>query len=193
MIRVVIGSAAAAVAMFVIGFFFFGLGLQNIAMGTVGDLEAAPIQQTLRANIARTGTYVVPGTRTAEQTRMFGTGPVALIHYNVNGQVARVSPGTTLKGLIFSFAVALAMGLGLMGIAGKVPDFRARAWVVVFVAVASAAFTHLGVPIYFPHGWGWYIYLFIADAVALAAAGIIVAWFIQVEPEAAVAGEAPAA
>ena len=193
MIRVIIGSAAAAFAMFIIGFIFFGLGLQNIAMKSVGDLQAAPIQQALRANIADTGTYVVPGDRTPEQTRMYGTGPVATIHYNVNGQVAGMSAGLALKGLIFNFAIALAIGLALIGIDGRVPDFASRARVVAIVAVAAAAFAHLGVPLYFPQGWTYYAYLFIADAVALAAGGIIVAWFLKAPPEPAAVGEAPQA
>lgn len=193
MIRVIIGSAAAAVAMFVIGFIFFGVGLQNLALRNVTDLQAAPIQQALRANIADTGTYMVPGDRTPEQTRMYGTGPVATIHYNVEGQVAGMTAGLALKGLLFNFAIALAFGLALIGIDGRVRDFGSRMRVVVIVAVAAAAFTHLGIPLYFPQGWAWYIYLFIADAVALALAGIIVAWFIRTEPEAAAVGEAPAA
>lgn len=194
MIRVVIGSAAAAVAMFVIGFIFFGLGLQNLAIKSVGDLQAAPIQQTLRTNIAETGTYSVPGDRrTAEQTRMYGTGPVATIHYNVNGQVTGMSAGLALKGLIFNFAIALAIGLALIGIDGRVRDFGSRARVVAIIAVAAAAFTHLGIPLYYPHDWAYYVYLFLADGIALAAGGLIVAWFIKVEPQAEVAGEGPPA
>jgi hypothetical protein len=192
MIRAIIGSAAAAVAMFIIGFIFFGLGLQNIAIKNVGDIQAAPIQQALRANIADTGTYMVPGERTPEQTRMYGTGPVATIHYNVAGQVAGMNAGTALKGLIFNFAIALAFGLALIGIDGRVRDFGSRARVAAIIGVAAAAFAHLGVPLYYPHGWGYYIYLFIADGISLAAAGVIVAWFIMVEPEPAVVGEAPA-
>ena len=194
MIRAVIGSAAAAVAMFIIGFIFFGLGLQTLAIKNVGDIQAAPIQQVLRANIADTGTYEVPGYRTtAEQTRMYGTGPVATIHYNVNGQVPGMNAGLAVKGLIFNFAIALAFGLALIGIDGRVRDFGSRARVAAIIGVAAAAFTHLGVPIYYPHGWGYYIYLFIADGVSLAAAGVIVAWFIKVAPETAAAvGESPA-
>jgi len=193
MIRVVIGSTAAAVAMFIIGFIFFGLGLQNLAIKSVGDVQAAPIQQALRANIESTGTYMVPGERTPEQTRMYGTGPVATIHYNVEGQVAGMSAGTAFKGLVFNFAIALAFGLALIGIDGRVRDFGSRARVAAIIAVAAAAFTHLGVPLYYPHDWAYYIYLFLADGISLAVAGIIVAWFIKVEPAAAVVGEAPAA
>ncbi len=191
MIRVIIGSGVAAVAMFVIGFIFFGLGLQNIAIKSVEDMRAAPIQQALRANIADTGTYAVPGERTAEQTRMYGTGPVAMIHYNVNGQVAGMSAGLALKGLIFNFIIALAMGLALIGIDGRVRDFGSRARVVAIIAVAAAAFAHLGIPLYYPQDWAYYIYLFLADGIALAAAGLIVAWFIKVEPAPAAVGEAP--
>jgi hypothetical protein len=193
MLRVIIGSAAAAVAMFFIGFVFFGLGLQNLAIRSVGDLEAAPIQQALRANIANTGTYMVPGTRTPEQTRMYGTGPVATIHYNVNGQVAGMNAGTLLKGLFFNFAIALAIGLALIGIDGRVQDFRSRARVAAIIGVAAAAFTHLGMPLYYPHDWGYYVYLFLADAVALAAAGIIVAWFLKPHVTPVAVGEAPPA
>lgn len=191
MIRVVIGSAAAAVAMFIIGFIFFGLGLQNLALKSVDDINAAPIQQALRANIARTGTYNVPNDRTAEQTRMYGTGPVATIHYNVEGQVGGMTAGLAFKGLIFNFAIALAFGLALIGIDGRVRDFGSRARVAVIIAVAAAAFTHLGQPLWSPHDWAYYIYLFLADGLALAAAGLIVAWFIKVNPTPAVVGEAP--
>lgn len=194
MIRVVIGSAAAAVAMFVIGFIFFGLGLQNLAMKSVGDLQAAPIQQALRANIADTGTYMVPGERTPEQTRMYGTGPVATIHYNVNGQIAGMNAGTAFKGLIFNFVIALAFGFALIGIDGRVRDFGSRARVAAIIAVAAAAFAHLGMPLYYPYDWAWYIYLFLADGVALAVAGVIVAWFLKAAPESAAAvDEAPPA
>jgi hypothetical protein len=193
MLRVIIGSAAAAVAMFVIGFIFFGLGLQNLAIRSVGDMQAAPIQQALRANIPDTGTYAVPGDRTAEQTRMYGTGPVATIHYNVNGQVAGMNAGTALKGLIFNFAIALAIGLALIGVDGRVRDFGSRARVAAIIGLAAAAFAHLGIPLYYPQGWAYHIYLFIADGLALAAAGVIVAWFLKTPPEPAAVGEAPPA
>jgi hypothetical protein len=50
--------------------------------------------------------------------------------------------------------------------------------VAVLVAVAAAGYTHLGEPIYLHHDWGHFIYLFVADGLTLAAAGIIVAWFL---------------
>ena len=119
------------------------------------------------------------------------TGPVATIHYNVNGQVAGMTAGLALKGLIFNFAIALAMGLGLIGIDGRVKDFGSRARVVAIIAVAAAAFAHLGIPLYYPQDWTYYVYLFLADGIALAVGGVIVAWFIKVEPAQAAVGEEP--
>ncbi len=103
-----------------------------------------------------------------------------------------MNAGKALKGLVFNFAIALAFGLALIGIDGRVRDFGSRARVAAIFAVAAAAFTHLGIPLYYPHDWAYYIYLFLADGIALAAAGVIVAWFIKVEPLPAVVGEAPA-
>jgi hypothetical protein len=50
--------------------------------------------------------------------------------------------------------------------------------VAVIIAVAAAAFVHLGEPIYWHHDWGHFIYLFVADALMLTAAGLILAWFL---------------
>src|SRR5688572_20372859 len=111
MLRVVIGSAAAAVAMFVIGFIFHGLS--NVVTYRLENPQAQQVQQTLRANLSSTGTYVVPAPgRSAEQTQMYGAGPVATIHYRFEGQIAGMDAGTALKRLLFNFAIALLIGLG---------------------------------------------------------------------------------
>lgn len=179
MARVILGAIVAAVAMFIIGFLFFASGLQNIASGSLGDRQAAGVQQVLAANLTDTGTYVVPNPdASAAQTVMYGQGPVATIHYNSGGFPA-TDTSALIGGLVLDFIVALLIGLGLIGIDRRVPDFASRARLVVWFAVAASAFTHLGEPIYYHHDWGHFIYLFIADAAALAAAGLIIArWFL---------------
>jgi hypothetical protein len=191
MIRVIIGSVAAAVAMFIVGFIFFGpLGLSNLGSANLDDTQAAAVQQTLAANLPRTGTYFVPSPgRSAAQTVMYGQGPIATIHYNTDG-FAATDPSALVGGLVFNFLIALLIGAALIGIDRRVPDFASRARVAVIVAVAAAAFTHLGEPIYFHHDWGHFIYLFVADSLALAVAGIVVAWFLPVSRSAA-PGDAP--
>lgn len=191
MVRMILGSVVAAFAMLIVGFIFFGpLGLSAIATGSVDDGQAAAIQQTLAASLPQTGTYHVPSAEaSAAQTVMYGQGPVATIHYHVGGFAAS-DPTVLLIGLLFNFVVALLIGAALIGIDRRVPDFGSRARVAVFVAIAAAAFTRLGTPVYEPVGWGYFVYLFIADALALAAAGMILAWFLP-ESRSAAPGDAP--
>jgi hypothetical protein len=181
MIRIIFGSAVAAVAMFIIGLIFFGpLGLSNLGTRNVDDGQAAAVQQTLAANLPRTGTYFVPEPgASAAQTVMYGQGPIATIHYNTSGFPA-TDPTSLIGGLVFNFLVALTIGAALIGIQRRVPDFPSRARVAVLIAVAATTFTRLGEPIYNHHDWGHFIYLFVADALALGVAGVILAHFLPV-------------
>lgn len=177
MARVIIGAAVATIAMFFIGFIFFATPLAKLGMAKIDDGQAAAVQQTLAANLPRTGTYSVPGVDTPAQTNMFSRGPIATIHYNTGG-FAATDAASLVKGLVLNFLVALLIGAALIGIDRRVPDLGSRARVAVIIAVAASAYTHLGEPIYWHHDWGHFIYVFIADSIALAAAGIIVAWFL---------------
>lgn len=176
--RVIIGAAAAAIAMFVIGFIFFATPLAGIGMSELDNARAAAVQQSLAQNIPATGTYSVPGGGTPEQTVMYGQGPIATIHYNSAGYPV-ADAGALVSGLVLDFVVALIIGTALAGVAGRVPDFGSRARLVVLFSIAAAAYMHLGEPIYYHHDWANAIYLFVGDSVALIAAGLIIArWFL---------------
>jgi len=187
--RVIIGAIVAAIAMFFIGFIFFATPLAKLGMASIDDGQAAAVQQALAANLPRTGTYSVPGMDTQAQTNMFSRGPIATIHYNTGG-FAAMDPASLVKGLVLNFLVALLIGAALIGIDRRVPDLGSRARVAVIVAVAATAYTHLGEPLYWHHDWGHFLYLFIADSAILAAAGIIVAWFLP-RSRAAAPADAP--
>jgi len=184
MVRVILGAAAAALVMLFIGFIFFMTPLSRLSMANIDDAQAAAVQQALAANLPRTGTYSVPGMDTPAQTNMFSQGPIATVHYNTAGFAAD-DPMMLVVGLVFNFLVALLIGAALIGIDRRVPDFGSRARVAVIIAVAASAFTHLGEPIFWHHDWGHFIYLFIADAAMLAAAGLVMAWFLPRAPVAA--------
>jgi hypothetical protein len=189
MIRVIIGSAVASIAMFVVGFLFFASGLENLANRNLEDVPAASVRQALSANLPGTGTYLVPNPGgSAAQTVMYGQGPIATIHYNTAGFAAEDFSAMIL-GLGLNFICALLIGTALIGIDRRVPDFGSRARVGVLIAVAASAYNHLGEPIYWHHDWPHFIYLFIADAIALSIAAIIVAWFL---PKSTSAGPADA-
>jgi ABC-type Co2+ transport system permease subunit len=86
-----------------------------------------------------------------------------------------------LGGLVLNFMTALLIGLGLLGISGRVVDFASRAKVAVIIALAATLFGRIGEPIYWHHDWGHFIYLFVADLVSLGAAALIVAWMLPAD------------
>ncbi len=187
--RVILGAAIAAVAMLVIGFIFWATPLARLAHSSVDDAQAASVQQALAATLPKTGTYSIPGVDTPAQTNMYSRGPIATIHYNLKGFAAN-DAAALAYGLAFNFVVALLIGLAMFGIDRRVPDFRSRAKVAATIAIAAAAFSHLGDPIYFHHDWGHAIFRFIADAVTLAVAAIIIARFLP-HPRIAAPSDAP--
>lgn len=176
--RVLIGSVAAAIAMFIIGFIFYATPLHRIATGSLENAQAASVQQALAANIPGSGTYHVPSTVTPEQSVMYGQGPIATIHYNIKGYSA-ADTASMMGGLLLNFVTALLIGTALIGIDRRVPDFGSRARLVVLFSIAASAYMRLGHPIWYHHDWGHFIYLFIVDALTLAAGGLIIArWFL---------------
>jgi hypothetical protein len=177
MVRVILGAAVAAIAMLVVGFLLFATPLNGLGTGNAGNAEAAQLQSALALNLPRTGTYAVPDPNTAEQTVMYGQGPIATVHYNTDGYAAG-DPTMIAYGVVLNFITALLIGLGLLGIDRRVPDFASRARLIIPVAIAAAAFIHFGEPIYLHHDWGNALYSFFGNALALAVGGLIVAWFI---------------
>ena len=191
MVRVIIGAAVAALVMFFIGFIFFATPLARIGMASIDDSQAAAVQQALAANLPRSGTYTVPGVDTPAQTNMYSQGPIATVHYNTGG-FAAMDTTSLVMGLVFMFIIALLIGAALIGIDRRVPDLGSRTRVAVIIAVAAAAFIHLGGPIFMHQDWGYAIYVFIADSLMLAAAGVIQAWFLP-RPRDAAPADAPTA
>jgi hypothetical protein len=181
MFRVIIGAVPAGLAMFVLGFIFFASGLQNIAIGSLPDAQAAAVRQALAANLTTegTGTYLIPNRDSSpEQASMYGDGPVATVHYNTKG-FANNDSGSLIGGLVLNLIVALLIGAALIGIDRRVPDFGTRARVVGILAVAASALMHLKEPLFYHHDWPHFIYLFLADAVTLTVGGVIIArWFL---------------
>jgi hypothetical protein len=192
MIKMILGAALSAVAMFVIGFIFWGpTGLSSIAVRSLDDTRAAAVSSVLSANVPANGTYLVPNDRESPaQTAMYGNGPIATVHYNSSGFVA--DPTVFGVGLIFNFAIALLIGLAMVGIDGRVTDFGSRARVAVLIALAGSGFVQLSEPIYWHHDWAYAIYAFVADGLMLAAAGLIFAWILPRPAASAAPEDAPA-
>lgn len=178
MARVLLGSVAAAIAMFLLSFIFHATPLERLSRGSLDDNQATVVQQTLARAGLKTGTYYVPSADTATQASLYARGPISTIHYNSRGY-APVDAGALAGGLVLFFLVALLIGAALIGIDRRVPDTRSRVRVAVILAVAGAAFCNLREPFFFHHPWGRFLYLFVADAAVLGVGAYIIArWFL---------------
>jgi membrane protein YqaA with SNARE-associated domain len=182
MVRALIGAVLGAVAMFVIGFVFFATPLSKLGTASLDDHQAAAIQQVLAANLSRTGTYFVPDPGTRAQSEMYSRGPVATVHYNMNG-FSPVDPGALLAGFVHMLIVALLGALALQRMSRYVTALADQAKIAGATILAAAAFMRLGEPIWYHYDWSQAIYLFVADVVSLGAAAFII---LQLLPKARV-------
>jgi hypothetical protein len=63
--RVILGGLLGGLAMWFIGFIFWGTPLSMLALSTVGPEQAAAVQAALAQNLGTTGAYPVPWPGTA--------------------------------------------------------------------------------------------------------------------------------
>jgi hypothetical protein len=176
--RLVLGSLVGGLAMWVVGFIFWGPLLGWIPFSVTPDANAAAVQAALKANLAATGsgTYAIPSTATTAGSVMHAGGPVALVHFTNSGFPA-MDTFALLWGLVLAVCCAFVGGLGLKLVAAEL-DFGRRMQLVIFFAVAMAGYTELGQPVFNHAAWGYYLYAFVADVVTWIAAGAVLAMFI---------------
>jgi hypothetical protein len=190
MARALVGAVLAAVAMFVIGFIFNLTPLQRIAVASADNAQAAAVQQALAANLPRTGTYFVPSADTPEQTNMYSQGPIATVHYNMNG-FAVAAPDAMIGGFIHMLVVAALMAAGLLMLSRHVTDLAEQLKLLILGVLGATIFIRLGAPIWYHQDWAYAIYSFLADSISLGVAGLIILKLLPKAP-AAVAAEAAA-
>jgi hypothetical protein len=183
MFKLLIGSFAAAVAMFFAGFLYFAGPLATLGYAKTGEAESATVQAALAANLPATGTYMIPNPATPSGTTLFGKGPVATISYNSNG-----FPLEAMDGMIWGFALYLVVAILLAGALSqldrRVPDFRSRAIIVVCFSLAASALILLGNPIWMHHDWTYAIFTFVGYAFILCVGGLVLArWFLPTRAE----------
>ena len=179
--RALIGAVAAAVAMFIIGFIFFATPLKTLGIGSVDNAQAAAVQQAMAANLPSSGTYSVPIPNTAEQTVMYGRGPIATIHYNSKG-FSHSDPAVMIGGFVHMLVVDPADGGRARRAFALRAGFGERVRLLVIGVVAAVAYMRLGGPIWFHHDWGNAIYVFVADSISLIVAGLIILKLLPKRP-----------
>lgn len=177
--RLIVGSLAAAVLMFALGFVFFGL-LFPMALSPITAEAASAAQAALGASLPASGTYMVP---IDEEAWM--AGPSALINFTAGGAPPM---GMAMALGFLHFAVsAYIIGLALRAVGG---GFARQAAATLWFGLAAAFFMHLGDPIWYGLSWRASLFEFVADAVMFIAAGLVLArWFTSTREAAPVAAE----
>ena len=192
MIRALLGGLVGGVIMFVTGFIFWATPLGEIPFVRAGEPQNAALQIALAQNLTPTGTgaYMIPEHRnSAAGTVLYGTGPIAVIHFNQNGFPTEDS-SMIVSGFLAAVVAGLLMAFGL-GVTGAA-SFAGRARLVVCFALGVTTWTILAQPIFSHFGWGYWIYSFIAESAGLILAGLVIArWFVAA-PAAVVAPAEPA-
>ena len=180
MAKTLFGGLLGGVAIFLIGFLFWGTPLSLLAFNQIDEPRSAALQASLAQTLTEsgTGTYLIPAMNTAAGSILYGKGPVATVHFNTGG-FAAADTGSLLQGLILALVTGVIIAIALGTVGSRITDFGSRARIAILFALAATIWTELGQPIFNHYGWGYWVYLFVSDFVALSAAGLIVArWFL---------------
>lgn len=178
MTRVILGGLLGGVAMWIVGFIFWGTPLSMIALSNAGDAGSAAVQAALAQQLGPggTGAYPIPWPGTPAGTAAYGQGPVALVLFNVNG-FANPDMGALIGGLVLAIACALLLAFALHRAANGL-SFAGRVTLVAMFAVAFTGYSQLGQPIMNHAPWGYHVYLWISEVAGWLAAGAVIAWML---------------
>ncbi len=178
MIKLALGAALAAIAMFVWGFIYWGSGIIDPFSHMTGENETA-IADTLKANLPADGVYFVPepkhGSPEEWQNRM-SAGPVAMINYR-SGGTAPMSQ-TMAFGFLHMLGTAILLALLLQMVLPVAPAYADRLKIVAFIGVIAAFTAHMGQPIWWH--WPWTHALISAGYTfgSFLIAGLVLSYFV---------------
>lgn len=176
--RIILGGLLGGVAMWIIGFIFWGTPLSMLATSNAGDSASVAVQAALKQYLGPTGTgaYTIPWPGTPLGTQAFGEGPIALVLFNTNGY-AVTDTGALVGGLILGIICALLLAFAMARLTGGM-GFGQRLRMVAVVAVAFTAYSQLGQPVFNHAPWGYFVYLWISEVASWLAAGAVIAWLL---------------
>ena len=173
--RAVLGGLLGGVAMWIVGFIFWGTPLKYLALTQTSDAASATIQATLAQQLGATGTgaYPIPWPDTPAGTQLYGHGPVATVLFNNSG-FAALDTSALIGGLILGIVCTLLLAFALARVTVGM-SFGGRLTIVALFAVAITAYSQLGQPIFNHAPWGYFVYLWISEIAGWLAAGAVIA------------------
>ncbi|URW74791.1 hypothetical protein M9980_09415 [Sphingomonas donggukensis] len=180
MARVALGGILGGIAMWLIGFLFWGTPLSRIALSSLDDASGAALQGALKQHLSAggAGAYPVPWPGTDVGTTLYGQGPSAMVFYHPGG-LPVVDSSALIGGLVLAVVCSLLIGIALYALRERVTTFADRMKVVVWFVLAATLWTEIGQPVFNHMPWTYFVYLWVSDVVALVAAGAVIArWFL---------------
>jgi len=180
MARVTIGSILGGIAMWLVGFIFWGTPLSRIALTATDDATGAALQAALKQHLGSTGAgaYPVPWAGTDVGTMLYGQGPSAMIFYHPAG-LPVIDSAALIGGLILAIVCSLLIGIALYALRDRVTTLADRMKLVIWFVLAATLWSDIGQPIFNHMPWGYFAYLWVSDVAGLVVAGAVIArWFM---------------
>ena len=179
MLKLVIGSLLAALALFFFGFIYWALSpMGHAAMKPTGN--DAAVQAALRSVLTESGSYVVPGNEGTqeEMTALHEAGPLAVIHYKAEGGPV-MPPSAFVRGLLHSFTCALLLGFFMKLGLRSLPTYRCRLGFSVLLGATCALFWDAGAHIWWMHSGAWSASAALYDVLAFTVLGSVMAALVK--------------
>jgi hypothetical protein len=176
MARLFLGGALGGLAMWLVGFIFWGTPLSLLALSRTDAPTTAAVQAALAQHLGPlgSGAYAIPWPGTPQGTALYGQGPTAMVLFNTGG-FANPDSASLIGGLVLAILCVLLAGFAMRMVAAGL-GFRDRLKLVVLAAVAVTAYSDLGQPIFNHAPWGYFFYLWLSDVASWVAAGAVLAW-----------------
>lgn len=176
--RLLLGGVLGGVAMWLVGFLFWGTPLSWIALSKTDDATSAALQATLSQHLGAlgTGAYPVPWIGTPAGTQLYGQGPTAMVFFNSHG-FALPDSSALIAGLVLAIVCSLMVAFAIRLVASSL-SFADRLKLVALIAVAVTAYSDLGQPVFNHMPAPYFIYLWLSDVASWVAAGAVIAWML---------------
>ncbi|MBA15921.1 MAG: hypothetical protein CMN73_06160 [Sphingomonas sp.] len=177
--KLLVGGVVGGVAMWLVGFLFWGTPLSYLAYKIAPDADGLAVQDALALHLGPTGTgaYPIPWPGTTAGTSAYGNGPTAMVLFNNSGFPV-VDSSALIGGLVLAILCSLVIAFALRSFATGA-SFGTRMKLVALFAVAITVYVDLGQPVFNHAPWGYFTYLWISDLVSFLVAGAVIArWFM---------------
>lgn len=188
--KFLLAPALAALAMFLLGFLYWGLPASPAYNSISRVADDAAAAQALSQIFPETGVYLVPNIR-LEQTQLMeliARGPAAQVAFIKEGHDP-MDPTVFLKGYLHYFVIALALMIMLVRATPSFKCFSCRIRFAAAIGLIGALF-QLTDAIWSHHPMGYHLVVALYIFVECALAGLVLAKFTMTPAGAPASGAA---